>query len=125
MKRDLVVQAAVELGLEDGQKLRVDTTAVQTDIHHPTHNTLLWDVVRVVARLIGRLAKALERQRIKGFRDRTRSAQRRMQEIQRMTPRQRQDRQTRHTVSSSVLPRKPSTVHEQRSGKPAKRAAKI
>src|SRR5246127_3522901 len=43
---DLVVQAAVELGLEDGAKLRVDTTVVQTDIHHPTHNTLLWDVVR-------------------------------------------------------------------------------
>jgi transposase, IS5 family len=35
-----VVQAAVELGLEDGQKLRVDTTVVQTDIHHPTDNTL-------------------------------------------------------------------------------------
>jgi transposase, IS5 family len=92
---DLVVQAAVELGLEDGQKLRVDTTVVQTDIHHPTDNTLLWDVVRVVTRLIGRLAKALERRRIKGFRDRTRSARRRMQEIQRMTTRQRQDHQTR------------------------------
>src|SRR4029077_8226988 len=39
---DLVVQAAVELGLEDGAKLRVDTTVVQTDIHHPTDNTLLW-----------------------------------------------------------------------------------
>jgi IS5 family transposase len=39
---DLVVQAAVELGLEDGQKLRVDTTVVQTDIHYPTDNTLLW-----------------------------------------------------------------------------------
>jgi len=47
---DLVVQAAVDLGLEDGQKLRVDTTVVQTDIHHPTDNTLLWDVVRVVTR---------------------------------------------------------------------------
>src|SRR5450631_1985355 len=50
---DLVVQAAVELGLEDGQKLRVDTTVVQTDIHHPTDNTLLWVVVRVVTRLRG------------------------------------------------------------------------
>jgi hypothetical protein len=38
---DLVVQAAVDLGLEDGTKLRVDTTVVQTDIHHPTDNTLL------------------------------------------------------------------------------------
>jgi transposase, IS5 family len=57
---DLVVQAAVDLGLEDGTKLRVDTTVVQTDIHHPTDNTLLWDVVRVVTRLVGRLGKALE-----------------------------------------------------------------
>ena len=57
---DLVVQAAVELGLEDGAKLRVDTTVVQTDIHHPTDNTLLWDVVRVVTRLVRRLAKALD-----------------------------------------------------------------
>src|ERR1700736_1387414 len=91
---DLVVQAAVDLGLEDGTKLRVDTTVVQPDIHHPTDNTLLWDVVRVVTRLIGRLAAALGRRRIKGFRDRTRSARRRMQEIQRMTSRQRQEQQT-------------------------------
>ena len=91
---DLVVQAAVGLGLEDGSKLRVDTTVVQTDIHHPTDNTLLWDVVRVVTRLVGRLAKALERRRIKGFCDRTRSARRRMYEIQRMTTRQRHEQQT-------------------------------
>src|ERR1700726_5231458 len=91
---DLVVQAAVDLGLEDGTKLRVDTTVVQTDIHHPTDNTLLWDVVRVVTRLIGRLAAALERRRIKGFRDRTRSARRRMYELQRMTTRQRHEQQT-------------------------------
>jgi IS5 family transposase len=90
---DLVVQAAVELGLEDGQKLRVDTTVVQTDIHHPTDSTLLWDVVRVVTRLVGRLAEALGRRRIKGFRDRTRSARRRTQEIQRMTPKQRHEHQ--------------------------------
>jgi IS5 family transposase len=92
---DLVVQAAVELGLEDGAKLRVDTTVVQTDIHHPTDNTLLWDVVRVVTRLVRRLAKALELRQIKGFRDRTRSARRRMYEIQRMTTRQRHEQQTR------------------------------
>jgi IS5 family transposase len=90
---DLLIKAAVDLGVEDSTKLRVDTTVVQTDIHHPTDNTLLWDVVRVITRLIGRLAAALERRRIKGFRDRTRSARRRMQEIQRMTARQRQDHQ--------------------------------
>jgi len=89
-----VIQAAVDLGLEDGTKLRVDTTVVQTDIHHPTDNTLLWDVVRVVSRLIGQLAAALERRRFKRFRDRTRAARRRMQEIQRMSTRQRQQRQS-------------------------------
>src|SRR6201987_4927372 len=92
---DLVVRAAVELGLEDGAKLRGDTTVVQTDIHHPTDNTLLWDVVRVVTRLVRRLAKALELRRIKGFCDRTRAARRRMYEIQRMTTRKRHEQQTR------------------------------
>ncbi len=91
---DLVVQASVDLGLEDGSKLRVDTTVVETDIHHPTDNTLLWDVVRVVTRLVGQLTKVMKPRRIKGFCNRTRSARRRMQEIQRMTSRQRQERQT-------------------------------
>src|SRR6266699_5730808 len=90
---DLVVRAAVELGLEDGAKLRVDTTVVQTDIHHPTDHTLLWDVVRVITRLVGRLADAIGR-RIKGFRNRTRAARRRMQAIQRMTATQRHEQQT-------------------------------
>ena len=90
---DLVVQAAVDLGLEDGTKLRVDTTVVQTDIHHPTDNTLLWDVVRVVTRLVGQLAEAIARP-IKGFRNRTRAARRRMQALQRMTTTQRHERQT-------------------------------
>jgi transposase, IS5 family len=76
---ELVVQAAVDLGLEDGQKLRVDSTVVQTDIHHPTDNTLLWDVVRVITRLIGCLAEAVQ-QHIQGFRNRTRAARRGMQE---------------------------------------------
>src|SRR5499425_528483 len=86
---ELLVQAAVAMGLEDGSKLRVDTTVVATDIHHPTDNTLLWDVVRVVTRLVGRLADTIERP-IKGFRNRTRAARRRMLAIQRMTTTQRQ-----------------------------------
>ena len=89
---ELVVQAAVDAGLEDGQKLRVDTTVVQTDIHHPTDSTLLWDVVRVVTRLVLRLNAAVQ-QRIQGFRNRTRAARRRMQEIQRMTAKERSQRQ--------------------------------
>ena len=89
---DLIVEAAVELGVEDGKKLRVDTTVSETDIHYPTDSTLLWDVVRVITRLIGRLGKMVPNG-IEGFPNRTRCARRRMQEIQRMTARQRHDRQ--------------------------------
>ena len=90
---ELVVQAAVDLDVEEGQALRVDTTVVQTDIHHPTDNTLLWDVVRVVTRLVLRLSAAVQQQ-IQGFRNRKRAARRRMQEIQRMPPKERHERQT-------------------------------
>jgi IS5 family transposase len=90
----LVVRAAVDLGLEDGKKLRVDTTVVETDIHHPTDNTLLWDTVRVITRFVGRLDQAVRRG-VKGFRNRTRAARRRMQEIQRMTAKQRYQHQTK------------------------------
>src|SRR5208283_672628 len=89
----LVVQAAVELGLEDGKQLRVDTTVVETNIHHPTDATLLWDTVRTVTRLIWELHEKLP-QGVKGFTDRTRSARRRMQALQRMTARQREQQQT-------------------------------
>ena len=96
---ELVVEAAVKLGVEDGSKLRVDTTVVETDIHHPTDNTLLWDVVRVLTRLLGRLAEA----RIAGFRNRSRAAHRRMYEIQRMTTRERQGAGSRQTATYRAL----------------------
>ncbi|HEX2226831.1 MAG TPA: ISNCY family transposase [Gammaproteobacteria bacterium] len=91
---ELVVKAAVELGVEDGKRLRVDTTVTETDVHHPTDNTLLWDVVRVLTRLVGRLAKIFPTA-IDNFPNRTRCARRRMQELQRMTPRQRHTQQKR------------------------------
>jgi len=88
---ELLVEAAVALGLENGKKLRVDTTVVETDIHHPTDNTLLWDTVRVVTRLVGNLDNLLP-QGVPGFTNRSRSARRRMQEIQRMKPQERNRR---------------------------------
>src|SRR5580692_2304018 len=100
---ELVVEAAVRLGVEEGSKLRVDTTVVETDIHHPTDNTLLWDVVRVLTRLLNKLAEALELRRIAGFRNRSRAAHRRMYEIQRMTARQRQGKGSRHIATYRTL----------------------
>src|SRR6266540_2048589 len=91
---DAVIRVAVTLGLEDGTKLRVDTTVVETDIHHPTDNTLLWDSVRVVTRLVRKL-DALLPAGVGPFTNRTRSARRRMQEIQRMTARERRRQQVR------------------------------
>jgi transposase, IS5 family len=88
---ELVVKSAVALGLENGKKLRVDTTVVETDIHHPTDSTLLWDTVRVVTRLVGNLDNLLP-QGVPGFTNRNRSARRRMQEIDRLTPKQRHQR---------------------------------
>ena len=85
---DAVIRAAVDLGLEDGTKLRVDTTVVETDIHYPTDSTLLWDSVRVLTRLVGHLAARLPAG-VGYFPNRTRRARRRMHEIHRLAPRQR------------------------------------
>ena len=89
---DRVVRAAVALGIEDGRKLRVDTTVVECDIHYPTDSTLLWDLVRVITRLVGRLHELLP-EGLAGFTNRTRSARRRMQEIQRLTAPERHTQQ--------------------------------
>ena len=87
-----VIRVAVELGLEDGKKLRIDTTVVETNIHYPTDATLLWDSVRTITRLMQDLHDILP-QGVKGFTNRTRSARRRMQEIERMTPQERAHQQ--------------------------------
>jgi IS5 family transposase len=87
-----VVQTAVQLGLEDGKQLRVDTTVVETNIHFPTDATLLWDTVRTVTRLVEDLHEILPRG-VQGFTNRTRSARRRMQELERMSAAQRHTQQ--------------------------------
>ena len=47
-----LAEHAVESELINGKKLRLDTTAVETNIHHPTDSSLLWDVYRTLDRLI-------------------------------------------------------------------------
>lgn len=87
-----VIQAAVELGLENGKTLRVDTTVVETNIHYPTDASLLWDCVRTITRLMQELHEKLP-QGVTGFTNRTRSARRRMQEIERMSRQERAHQQ--------------------------------
>jgi IS5 family transposase len=83
-----VMGAAVKLGLEDGQTLRVDTTVVETCIRYPTDAGLLWDSVRTLTALVHKVHQILPRG-VQGFTNRTKSARRRMQEIQRMSAAQR------------------------------------
>jgi IS5 family transposase len=44
-------------GLE-GKQLRIDTTAVETDVHFPTDSSLLCDCVRVLSRLLGQVRQS-------------------------------------------------------------------
>src|SRR3954465_4546635 len=56
---DRVVQLARSLKVTRGRKLRVDTTAVETDIHFPTDSGLIGDGVRVISRLLRRAEAVL------------------------------------------------------------------
>jgi IS5 family transposase len=49
-----LAQYAVREQRITGESLRLDTTAVETNIHWPTDSSLLWDSYRVLARLIER-----------------------------------------------------------------------
>ena len=51
----LLSQAAVREELIDGNRLRLDTTLVETNIHWPSDSSLLWDTYRVLARLVTHL----------------------------------------------------------------------
>ncbi len=56
---DRVVQLARSLKVTRGRKLRVDATAVETNIHFPTDSGLIGDGVRIVSRLLRRAKAAL------------------------------------------------------------------
>lgn len=50
----ILLLSAAQKGIEQGRKVRVDCTVVESNIHHPTDSTLLWDCVRVLSRLTQR-----------------------------------------------------------------------
>ena len=92
---DVIIDAAVEMRLAAVSKIRTDTTVVETNIRFPTDSGLLWDVVRVHTRLVKQLRHELGTMLRCDFSNRTRRARRRMQEISRMTGRQRSRQQIR------------------------------
>jgi len=55
-----IVQQAHQAAIVAGKKLRTDTTAVETNIHHPTDSALLWDSLRVMTRYLQRLVEGCQ-----------------------------------------------------------------
>jgi IS5 family transposase len=93
---DRAVELARSLKVTRGRKLRTDGTVVETNIHHPTDDTLLVDGVRIISRLVRRAKELIPedvRRAARGepFRDRTRSAKRLAHKIGRMTLRRTQE----------------------------------
>ena len=75
---DLLGYAKAEK-IEKGRKVRIDCTCVESNIHHPTDSSLLWDAVRVLTRLMERCRSAGVK--IPGFHNHRRVAKRRMMAI--------------------------------------------
>ena len=90
---DRVVQLARSLKVTRGRKLRVDTTAVETEIHFPTDSGLIGDGVRVVSRLLRR-AKVVLGEAASGlkeaFRSRVRAVRKLSQQLHRIARRKNQ-----------------------------------
>lgn len=56
----LLLEQARDEGIERGRKVRTDCTVVETNIHTPTDSSLLWDCVRVLARLMTAAREVVE-----------------------------------------------------------------
>ena len=60
---DLMVEInkiAIGEGLEDVQDFRQDTTVIETNIHYPTNNSLVWDCIKESERLLKHLKDEIE-----------------------------------------------------------------
>jgi IS5 family transposase len=51
---------AIGEGLEDLSKLRQDSTVIETNIHYPTNNALVWDCIKESHRLLTHLKKEMQ-----------------------------------------------------------------
>jgi len=73
----MVLLRAKEFDIEHGEKVRTDCTVVESNIHHPTDNSLLWDCVRVLVRIMGKAKQEFG----VAFTDHSRRAKRRSMKI--------------------------------------------
>ncbi len=75
----IVLRHAAQCGVEQGRKVRIDATVVETNIHAPTDSNLMLDGVRVLTRLLKRTDEYF---RFELWADHRRRAKRRMLAVQ-------------------------------------------
>jgi transposase, IS5 family len=75
-----MVAIALEKKVVTGRRMRVDTTVVETNIHYPTDSTLMGDGVRVLTRVMKKVAGVVGEAGTR-LRDRSRTVKRRILEI--------------------------------------------
>jgi IS5 family transposase len=75
----MVVVRAKKLSVESGKKVRIDSTVIDANIHNPLDSNLLFDVVRVLARLLKRGCELSVQVR---YSNHTKRAKRRMLDVQ-------------------------------------------
>jgi len=80
---DRMIKIAHDNGAVAGRRMRVDTTVVESNIHHPTDSTLLGDGVRVLIRTMKKITAIVGAAGTK-LRDRSRSVKLRLFEIARI-----------------------------------------
>lgn len=71
-----LIRSPIVAEVETAKKVRIDSTVVESNIHHPTDSRLLWDCVRVLTRLLKQARKIFGKEVIL-FNDRTRRAKKR------------------------------------------------
>lgn len=113
---DRVVELARDAKVTKGRKLRIDGTAVETDIHHPTDSSLLTDGVRVLGRAIRR-SKPLVQEQLRdvqgAFRSRMRTMRRGLQRLHRLRRRIGEDKaEQRKGVYTKLLAATEATVRQ-------------
>ncbi len=64
----VINHCAILEGVEDVQKVRTDTTVVETDIHYPTNNSLLWDGIRTSTKVLRQFDAKRIRRRTRDYR---------------------------------------------------------
>lgn len=97
-----LAEYAVQKEMIEGTRLRLDTTAVETNIHWPTDSSLLWDTYRTMARLI-RKARDLDPKAVGSRRLQLRRAKRIQQKVARLASNSKRSKQRLETLYTKLI----------------------